>query len=306
MSITRQRMELKQATLTEAGTFTGILSAYGNIDQGNDVVEAGAYRKTIAENPSVKMLWQHDQNEVIGVLALKDSADGLLVEGKLNLDDNVPRAKQAYSTMKFLKQHGLTMGLSIGYEVIKRELKDGVRYLKELRLREGSIVTEPMNQLCMVTDVKSAEGGEKDFASTLEEMRLWASKYQLIEALEMSLNEVFYSVDEADAAISSVDTIIDQFAETYKQWVRNPTLLKLWGMKALPDLKAGRVLSSSSRTQIKQAIANLQALLSVSESTTEASEAAPKQEQEAATKTVKPETIHLAKQIAERLNTFQF
>ncbi|MGL5936982.1 MAG: HK97 family phage prohead protease, partial [Cetobacterium sp.] len=214
--IKQQRMVLSKANLTESGTFTGVLSAYGNVDYGNDVVEQGAYRKTIAENPSIKMLWQHNPDEVIGVLSLKDSSEGLLVEGKLNLDDSVPRAKQAHSTMKFLQGHGLTMGLSIGYEVIKREVKDGIRYLKELRLREGSIVTEPMNQLCVVTDVKAADVEEKDFASTLEELRLWSSKYQLLHALEQSLNEVFYGETIAETAVASVDTIIDQFAETYK------------------------------------------------------------------------------------------
>lgn len=289
-----QRMVLQKAALTQEGTFTGILSAYGNVDYGNDVVEPGAYRKTIAENPSIKMLWQHDSDEVIGVLSLQDSPEGLKVEGKLNLDDSVPRAKQAYSTMKFLQEHGLTMGLSIGYEVIKREIKDGIRYLKELRLREGSIVTEPMNPLCMVTDVKAADSGEKDFASTLEEIRLWSTKYQLMDALESSLNDVFYGESNAETAISSVDTIIDQFAETFKQWVRNPTVLRMWGMKAAPSMKAGRTLSTASRAQIEQAITNLQALLTAADAITSSDdEAVDKSAPEAAAKTSsEPDPLH--------------
>jgi len=298
-----QAMVLQKAALTEDGTFTGILSAYGNVDYGNDVVEQGAYKKTLAENRSIKMLWQHDPNEVIGVLSLQDSPDGLMVEGKLNLDDSVPRAKQAYSTMKFLASKGLTMGLSIGYEVIKREIKEGVRYLKELRLREGSIVTEPMNPLCMVTDVKALDAGEKDFASTLEEIRLWSTKYQLIEALQESLNDVFYGETSAEAAVASIDTVIDQFAATYKQWARNPTVLRMWGMKAAPSIKAGRTLSTASRSQIEQAITNLQALLASADvSTPSEDEAADKSAPVVAAKTSsEPDPLHSVLQALNKI-----
>lgn len=301
MATEKKQMQLKISSLTEDGTFLGRLSAYGNVDGRNDIVEPGAYTKTISElKGKLVMCWQHDQKEPIGVMTLADSSDGLDVKGQLNLDADVPTARRAYATMKFLQQNGLKMGLSIGYEVIKREFKDGIRHLKELRLREGSLVTIPMNDLTWVTDVKSGAVEGKDFASTLEAIQLWGAKYQLVQALEESLSQVFYVETDAAAAVAAVDTILDQFADTYKEWVRKPLLLQMWGMKG-DELKAGRVLSASSRSQIEAAISNLQALLEAGTSEPEAAKHG------AATVSAEPGiTLHSAQQIAERLSNFTF
>jgi HK97 family phage prohead protease len=298
MSIETKKLGLKLSSLEDDGTFTGLLSAYGNVDGGNDVVEPGAYTKTILESGGrLVMCWQHDQKDPIGAFTMTDTPEGLVVKGQLNLDDAVPSARRAYSMMKFLHGVGLKMGLSIGYEVIKREFKNGLRYLKELRLREGSLVTTPMNDLTWVTDVKGG-GQAKDFSSSLEAIQLWSTKYQLIQALEESLMEVFYSETDAAKAIEGVDTILDQFSATYKEWIRKPLLLQMWGMKEAPAFKAGRSISAASRAQIEAAISNLQALLG--EASTSPDEAA---KSTGAADSAEPEVLH---SVAELLNNFKF
>lgn len=145
----RMRMEIKE--VSEDGVFEGLLSPYGNVDGGRDVVEPGAYAKTLKEHGNkVPMLWQHRHDIPIGILELEDRADGLWCKGRLEM--SLEKAREAYTCLK----SEIIKGLSIGYESVKDEVKDGIRRLKEIRLWEGSIVTFPMNELAQVTSVKTA------------------------------------------------------------------------------------------------------------------------------------------------------
>src|SRR5512137_3020551 len=80
--------------VTEEGTFEGILSPYGNVDLGGDVVEPGAYTKTLKDRGNtVPLLWQHRTDMPIGELALEDKPDGLYCKGKLLMA--LPEAQRA-------------------------------------------------------------------------------------------------------------------------------------------------------------------------------------------------------------------
>jgi uncharacterized protein len=130
-------------------TFTGWASTYGNTDLAGDVVEPGAFAKTLRElGGRVPVLWQHKQAEPIGVGELRDTSTGLMIHGRLTL--GVRRADEAHALLKA----GALRGLSIGYEVVSDYVKDGVRRLREIRLWEVSVVTIPANPLATVGDVK--------------------------------------------------------------------------------------------------------------------------------------------------------
>lgn len=149
------------------GTFTGLASVYGNRDLGGDVVEPGAFTKTIADkNGEVPILWQHDSREPIGMGKLMDTAGGLQIMGELAVESS-PTAMKAYGLMK----KGILKGLSIGYDTIRDEVKDKVRYLKELKLWEVSIVTFPMNELATVNTVKALEDAKLELAEFIEQER---------------------------------------------------------------------------------------------------------------------------------------
>jgi HK97 family phage prohead protease len=156
------KFELKD--IGDAGTFVGMASVYGNKDLGGDVVEAGAFTKTLNDkNGEVPILWQHDMREPIGMGKLTDSADGLQIKGELALES--PVAQKAHALLK----KGVLKGLSIGYDTIRDEVKDKVRYLKELKLWEVSIVTFPMNELATVHGVKQIEDARILLAEFMEE-----------------------------------------------------------------------------------------------------------------------------------------
>jgi uncharacterized protein len=137
------------------GSFEGMLAAYGNVDYGNDLIEPGAFVRTLNAKRSVPLLWQHDPKQPIGTLECTDSPQGLMVKGQLLM--SLPMAEDAY---KLLKSKVIS-GLSIGYDTIQESVIDGVRHLKELRLWEGSIVTFAMNPLATVTAVKSLSADDQ-------------------------------------------------------------------------------------------------------------------------------------------------
>src|SRR5690606_27708003 len=142
------RFEVKQ--LDEAGVFEGYAAVFGNEDLGGDVIEPGAFKKTLKENPTLPILWQHDVREPIGVsLEAYEDGKGLRVKGQLNLETS--RGREAYALLK----QGALRGLSIGYDTIKEAWHGSVRRLKEIRLWEWSLVTFPMNPRAQVTAVKA-------------------------------------------------------------------------------------------------------------------------------------------------------
>lgn len=122
----------------------GYASVFGVTDQGGDVVLSGAYGKSLAalraKGRGVKMLWQHNPTEPIGVWdEVREDGKGLYVKGRLLPD--VSRAREAAA----LISAGAIDGLSIGYRTVAAE-KDakGRRLLSELELWEVSLVTFPM------------------------------------------------------------------------------------------------------------------------------------------------------------------
>jgi uncharacterized protein len=143
-------LETKFARLGEAVTVEGGLriegyaSLFGVGDQGGDVVVAGAYGRSLArlkvEGRQVKMLWQHDPAQPIGVWdEIREDGKGLWVRGRLLSD--VEKGREAAA----LIAAGAIDGLSIGYRTVRAE-KDakGQRLLREVELWEVSLVTFPM------------------------------------------------------------------------------------------------------------------------------------------------------------------
>ena len=122
----------------------GYASLFGRTDQGGDVVEAGAYGRSLKAladgGRKVRMLWQHDPREPIGVWEeVREDDRGLWVKGHLLTD--VARAREAAALIRA----GAIDGLSIGYRT-KTAAKDGEgrRRLTEVELWEVSLVTFPM------------------------------------------------------------------------------------------------------------------------------------------------------------------
>lgn len=134
------------------GYFEGYASVFGVVDRGMDVVERGAYAKSLGTGRKVKMLWQHDREKVIGVWdEIAEDGRGLFVKGRLL--KGVALAEEAMVLMRA----GAIDSMSIGYRTIEAVPAGGgrIRKLMEVELHEISLVTFPMLEAAKVTDVKS-------------------------------------------------------------------------------------------------------------------------------------------------------
>lgn len=151
----RKFANLELKAVKENGTFSGYASVFGEVDLGKDVIERGAFQRSLNERGAggIRMLYQHDPREPIGAWTLiREDARGLYVEGKLAPD--VSRAKEVHSLMKT----GALDGLSIGFQTLRagKQDGDGVRHILEADLWEISVVTFPMLPTARVCDVKQA------------------------------------------------------------------------------------------------------------------------------------------------------
>lgn len=128
------------ARVAADGRIEGYASLFGAPDQGGDIVEPGAYGRSLSDGRRVKMLWQHDPREPIGTWdTVQEDATGLYVKGRLL--DSVARAREAAA----LIEAGAIDGLSIGYRTVRAQKNDkGQRLLSEVELWEVSLVTFPM------------------------------------------------------------------------------------------------------------------------------------------------------------------
>jgi len=153
------------------GSFEGYGAVFGNIDSHGDVIEPGAFAKSLLDRlregralpPMYKMhgLMTGNAHEPIGVWeAMSEDANGLQVKGRLvGLD-----TEQGKWTLAQLRE-GALKGLSIGYRIPPNGSKNGTgrpgepkRFIKSAMLREVSLVDDPSNALAQITSIKTRWG----------------------------------------------------------------------------------------------------------------------------------------------------
>lgn len=173
MQYKASRFELKAAN---DNTIEGYAAYFGNVDSYGDIIEQGAFSKTLGENSRrVKVLWQHDINEPIGKpIAMEQDSKGLYIKAKISMTDTGKKAME-------LMRDGVIDEMSIGYDIIKDEYKGKNRMLKELRLWEFSPVTFAANEKARITSAKN-------FNELLYDIK-HADKNEIINAIQ-KLNEL--------------------------------------------------------------------------------------------------------------------
>lgn len=136
---TKNLAEVKSVTLTDAkmdtngaGTFEGYASTFGNKDLQDDIVPAGAFKKTISDNNGLfRLLDQHDIKTEIGLVTATEDHRGLYVKGEFYIDpagdptNEIRAAREAYVKMKRRQAAGMPLQMSIGYRAINPTFKNG-------------------------------------------------------------------------------------------------------------------------------------------------------------------------------------
>lgn len=140
---------------TSDNTFEGYAAVFHNKDSYDDIIEPGAFVKTIQESKRVKVLWQHDPYKPIGKPDyMAEDSKGLHVKAKIS---STQLGKDVIQLMK----DGVIDELSIGYNTIKADWDSNVnaRRIKEVKLWEFSPVTFAANEQANITGVKNIGQG---------------------------------------------------------------------------------------------------------------------------------------------------
>lgn len=186
MQTKNSAIALNAKAVSDSGMIEGYASVFGVIDHYGEIVEPGAFVESLVKSKrtgrKVKMLYQHDAAQPIGVWDdLAEDSKGLWVKGRLLIDQS-PKAKEVHG---LLKEEALD-GLSIGYRTLKSEPradKPGVLSLLKLDLLESSIVTFAANERARVEVVKSV---------------LDAGRMPTVREFEGSMRELGFSRKQAE------------------------------------------------------------------------------------------------------------
>lgn len=170
-------LEIKASDDPDApeGRITGYGSKFGLVDSYNEIVEPGAFKKSLVRmtraNEILPILWQHDADVPIGGWSqYKEDDVGLHLVGDLDLDTQAGREAWSAVKKKYVK------GLSIGYYEIRADPwswpMTEPRKLYELDLRETSVVTFPALKEAQLDAVKAMRAmgaimSAKDFQNFL-------------------------------------------------------------------------------------------------------------------------------------------
>ena len=192
--------------------FEGYASTFGNEDLVGDVVQRGAFNKSLMVKQPV-LLWQHDSYEPIGVPAqISEDEHGLFLRGKLPKDDDFVRGR----VMPQLKV-GSIKSMSIGFRIVDSEYdpQREVRTLKELDLVEVSLVSFPANPEAQVTAVKQATleqvkeiRSKRDFERCLRESGAFSKQAAVILSSKFLGEPENAATDEIDSMVSKLDAML--------------------------------------------------------------------------------------------------
>jgi HK97 family phage prohead protease len=116
----------------------------------------------IPDPKSIKLLNQHDSKKPLGrAVSFSES------ENSIDAVFSVSRSQRGTEAL-ILAEEGLQSGLSIGAEVLKSKIKDGVTYVSAARLVEVSLVTEPAFKSAQVTDIAAEESAVEESTQPTE------------------------------------------------------------------------------------------------------------------------------------------
>ena len=146
-------------------TFEGFASTFGNTDLDDDIIDLGAFKKSLAKRIP-KLLWQHSMDEPLGVFnSIEEQEPGLFIKAQMPLSDTFVSGR----VIPQIKIGSIT-SMSIGFRVIEATFNrdTNIRNIHEVELFEISLVSIPANPQAVITTFKRADM-ENFFSLSLRE-----------------------------------------------------------------------------------------------------------------------------------------
>ena len=169
--------------------FSGVLSVMGVKDLHDEIVDDGAFTRTLAHHKGrFPLLADHNPSgrTRMGMLVAREDGKKLKFDAFVNKEKQF--AADMLSDVKFSIAKKIPLGMSIGFETVKEDRIDDIRHLKEIKLWEGSVVTFPANTSSRVTTAKSKDAEPKlhgdNFSLALSDLINYVSSIK--EAEEVS------------------------------------------------------------------------------------------------------------------------
>ena len=157
--------ELKATPDDGPGSFRAIVAVFGNVDEGGDRMERGAFKRTLEERGLPPIVWSHQwETPPIGsVQKAEERQEGLYIKGRLFVgdDEDSPMARAVYTAMKATDGNGAPVlrEFSFGYAArdysIEGEDGDQIRVLKDVDLFEVGPTLVGMNPATRLIGVKA-------------------------------------------------------------------------------------------------------------------------------------------------------
>jgi HK97 family phage prohead protease len=155
---------LEVKTDGEPGDFTALASVFGNVDLVGDRMMKGAFKNTLDKwresGDPIPVVLSHGHDDVMKFIgkadprAVMETDDGLMVQGKLNINQGNPVADYAYKLMR----ERVLKGMSFAYKVPKggeKKAEDGANEVSEVDLIEVGPTLVGANPEAHVQTVKS-------------------------------------------------------------------------------------------------------------------------------------------------------
>jgi HK97 family phage major capsid protein len=162
------------ASRTVSGKIVPLNVEAGSTNMGKVIFASGSIN--IADPKAIKLLSQHDVKKPLGRMVSFSETDN-----SIDAVFSVSRSQRGTEAL-ILAEEGLQSGLSIGAEVLKSTIKDGVTYVSAARLVEVSLVTEPAFKSAQVTDIAAEESAVEETQPTESETAIVEETTPAVEA----------------------------------------------------------------------------------------------------------------------------
>ena len=147
-------IELKNDAITQDDEGRVYIEAYaavfGNVDSYSDVIEKGAFSKSLSEKNAsrIRFCFQHNMSDVRGkIIDIKEDEYGLKIKAVLS-------RTTAGKDLAIQLLDGELNELSIGYRTKQSDVVKGIRHLREVELMECSIVSRAANEKARILSVE--------------------------------------------------------------------------------------------------------------------------------------------------------
>lgn len=147
-------------TDSKKGIVTIYVSSFGNKDSDGDIIQKGAFTKTIAESMHrIKHLKDHDRYILLGIpLEMIQDNIGLKVRSAMIMKK--PVVQDTFAEYEFLKENGRSLEHSIGFTIPAGKYiydeKADAHFITEIKLFEYSTISlMGANEMTPLIDIKS-------------------------------------------------------------------------------------------------------------------------------------------------------